>query len=153
MVITLYCTKRSTSGGVTILLVYVDDMIITGDDIISITQLQNHLKNECDIKALGQLKYFLGIEVAYQEGELFLSQRKYITDLLEDAGMQDYKPANTPIDIKHYIRSYPDSGKTDKGQYQHLVGKLIYLSHTRPDISYVVGILSQFMHDLRLVHQ
>ena len=68
--------KRSTSGGVTILLVYVDDMIITRDDIVDITQLQNHLKNELDIKALGQLKYFLGIEVAYREEELFLSQRK-----------------------------------------------------------------------------
>ena len=67
--------------------------------------------------------------------------------------MQDCKPANTLIDVKHYIGSSPDSGKTDKGRYQHLVGKLIYLSHTRPDISYAVGVLSQFMHDPRVVHQ
>ena len=67
--------------------------------------------------------------------------------------MQDCKPTNTPIDVKHYIGSSLDSGKIDKGRYQRLVGKLIYLSHTRPDISYVVGVLSQFMHDPRVVHQ
>ena len=110
------------------------------------------MKNEFDIKALGQL-YFLGIEVAYRDRELFLSQRKYITDLLEDAGMQDSKLANIPINVKHYIGSSPDFKKIDNGQYQHLVGKLIYLSHTKPNISYVVGVLSQFMHDPRVIHQ
>ena len=145
--------KRSSSGGVTILLVYVDDMIVTGNNLLGIDQLQDQLKKEFEIKALGQLKYFLGIEVAHRDGELFLSQRKYITDLLNYAGMQDCKPASTPIVAKHCIGSSPISEKVDKGQYQCLVGKLIYLSNTRPDISYAVGILSQFMHDPRMIHR
>ena len=81
--------KRSSSGGVTILLVYVDDMIKTGNNLLGIDQLQDQLKKEFEIKALGQLKYFLGIEVTNRDGELFLSQRKYIIDLLDYASMQD----------------------------------------------------------------
>ena len=105
--------KRSSSGGVTILLVYVDDMIVTGNDLLGIDQLQDQLKKEFEIKALGQLKYFLGIEVAHRDGELFLSQRKYITDLLDYACMQDCKLASTPIDAKHCIGSSPNTEKVD----------------------------------------
>ena len=102
---------------------------------------------------MGQLNYLLGIEVPYCDGELFLSQRKYMTDLLEFEGVQDCKPANNRIDAKHNIWSSPDSEIVNKGQYQWLVGKLIHLSHTRLDISCVVRILSQFMHDPRVPHQ
>ena len=136
-----------------VLLVYVDDMIVTGNDLLGIDQLQDQLKKEFEIKAPGQLKYFLGIEVAHRDGELFLSQRKYIIDLLDYAGMQDCKPASTPIDAKHCIESSPNSEKVDKGQYQCLVGKLIYLSQPRPGILYAMGILSEFMYDPRMIHR
>ena len=145
--------KRSSSGRVTILLVYVDDMIVTGNDLLGIDQLQDQLKKEFDIKALRQLKYFLGIKVAHRDGELFLSQKKYIIDLLDYAGMQGCKPASTLIDAKHCIGSSPNFEEVDKGPHQCLVGKLIYLSHTRPNILSVVGILRKFMHNLRMIHQ
>ncbi|CAA7410693.1 unnamed protein product [Spirodela intermedia] len=134
----------------TILLVYVDDMIVIRDDMQEIPSLKKQLT--IVIKVLGQLKYFLGIEVAYSRGNLFLSQRKYITDLVKYTCMSNYKPACTLIEAKHCIGASKESDQVDKGSYQQLVGKLIYLSHTRPDIAYLVGVLSQYMHDLREVH-
>ncbi|PON59888.1 hypothetical protein PanWU01x14_156070 [Parasponia andersonii] len=77
---------------------------------------------------------------------LFVSQRKYVLDLLKEAGTLGSKPAATPIDQNHRLRLNNKGNLVDKGRYQRLVGKLIYLSHTRPDIAYSVRIVSQFMH-------
>jgi len=98
------------------------------------------------MKNLGGLKYFLGTEVARSKQGIFLSQRKYILDLLSEVGLVECKPTDTPIVQNHKLGDYPDQVPTNKERYQRLVGKLIYLSHTRLDIAYVVSIVSQFMH-------
>ncbi|CAL9008167.1 unnamed protein product, partial [Prunus brigantina] len=131
---TLFLKHRK--GKVTALIIYVDDMIITGNDKQEISQLQDYLATEFEMKDLGGLKYFLGIEVARSQQGIFLSQRKYVLDLLTDTGMLDCKPADTPIVQNHHLGEYPDQVPTNKERYQRLVGRLIYLSHTRPDIAY-----------------
>ena len=73
---------RSRNGKITILIVYVDDIIITGDDLEEIEKLKKQLAKEFEIKELGQLKYFLGIEVAHSRNGIFIFQQKYILDLL-----------------------------------------------------------------------
>ena len=130
----------------TALIVYVDNMIITGDDSEEIARLQEQLAFEFEMKNLGGLKYFLGIEVARSKQGIFLSQRKYILDLLTEVGLLDCKPAYTPIIPNHKLGEYPNQVPTDKGTYQRLVSKLIYLSHTRHDIAYAVSVVNQFMH-------
>ena len=82
----------------------------------------------------------------------FLSQRKYVLDLLSEVGMLECKPTDTSIVQNHQLGIYADQVPTDKGRYQRIVGKLIYLSHTRPDIAYVVSVVSQFMHCLSEAH-
>ena len=135
----------------TILAVYVDDIVITGNDDEEIKYLKRTLAKTFEVKDLGYLHYFLGIEVAYGPQGIYLSQRKYIFDLLAETGMLDCKPAATPIEQNHRIIA--DSGDpVDKGKYQRLVGRLIYLSHTRPDIAYAVSIVSRYMHDPRSSH-
>ena len=67
-------------------------------------------------------------------------------DLLTETGMLDCKPVEMPMEMNHKLGILPDQAPTDKGHYQRLVGRLIYLSHTRPDISYSVSIVSQFIH-------
>ena len=99
------------------------------------------------MKNLGGLKYFLGIEVARSQKGIFLSQRKYVLDLLSKVGLLECKPANTPIAQNHKLAEYMDQILTDKERYQRLLGKLIYLSHTRPNIAYFVSVVSQFMHN------
>ena len=132
-------------GKVVVLLVYVDDMIITGNDEEVIT-------TEFKMNNLGGLKYFLGIEVARSKQGIFHSQMKYVLDILTEVGMLECKPVDTPIVQNHRLGEYLDQAPTDKGRYQRLVGKLIYLSHTHPDIAYAVSVVSQFMHNLSEDH-
>ncbi|CAL2268732.1 unnamed protein product [Prunus armeniaca] len=113
-----------------------DDIIMTGDDIEEISKLKIQLAKEFDIKDLGTLRYFLGIEVAHSKEGIFISQRKYVLDLLTETGMLACKPADTPIEQNHRLGEQTDDTPVDRGRYQRLVGKLIYLAHTRPDIAY-----------------
>ncbi|RVW29262.1 Retrovirus-related Pol polyprotein from transposon TNT 1-94, partial [Vitis vinifera] len=91
---------------------------------------------EFEIKDLGNLKYFLGMEIARSKKGIAVSQRKYVLDLLNETGMLGCKPAETPMDTTVKLEESDGSAPVDKGRYQRLVGKLIYLSHTRPDIGF-----------------
>ncbi|XP_022008266.1 uncharacterized mitochondrial protein AtMg00810-like [Helianthus annuus] len=130
------------------LLVYVDDILLTGNCEHEINRIKNLLKTEFLIKDLGLLKYFLGIEVIKVTDGVCLSQRKYCMDLLNEYGMSGSKPTSCPIEQNHVLTklTMQESKTVDVTQYQKLIGKLIYLSHTRPDIAYSVHYLSQFMH-------
>lgn len=109
------------------------------------------LAKSFEVKDLGALHYFLRIEVAYNTQGIFLSQRRYVLDLLAEAGLIDSKPVSTPTEMNHRIEA--DVGDVmDKHKYQRLVGRLIYLAHTRPDIAYVVSVVSRYMHDSRTNH-
>ncbi|RVW42670.1 Retrovirus-related Pol polyprotein from transposon TNT 1-94 [Vitis vinifera] len=116
-------------------LIYVDDLIITGSNADSIAALKKKLQGKFPVKDLGPLKYFLGIEVATSRKGLFLNQRKYTIDLLRDSNMLNSKPANTPFDSKLQLDKLGDP-LDSPNYYQKLVGKLIYLTITRPNISF-----------------
>ena len=144
--------KHAPCGDMTALIVYVDDIVITGNNEGEIQKLKGFLAKEFEVKDLGNLRYFLGMEVARSKKGISVSQRKYVLDLLEETGMSDCKPAETPMDYTTKLGSIQDSPPVDKGRYQRLVGKLIYLSHTRPDISFPVSTVSQFMNDPKEEH-
>ena len=140
---------KNDSGVFIGLLVYVDDIIITGNDLGAIDNVRMYLKTKFQIKDLGKHKYFLGIEVIETENGVCLSQRKYCLDLLYEFGLLACKPSADPLEQSVHITS--ETSDTDPlldniTEYQKLMGKLIYLTHTRPDISYDVHCLSQFMH-------
>ena len=137
---------KHKEGKVTALIVYVDDMVLTGDDPCERKALQEYLATKFEMKDLGQLKYFLGIVVARSKHGVLLSQRKYVLDLLTETGMLGCKLVETPMEMNHKLEIHPDQAPIDKGRYQRLVGRLIYLSHTRLDIAYAVSVVSQFMH-------
>eukprot|EP00252_Welwitschia_mirabilis_P002409 TRINITY_DN1235_c0_g1_i6.p1 TRINITY_DN1235_c0_g1~~TRINITY_DN1235_c0_g1_i6.p1 ORF type:complete len:1428 (+),score=264.56 TRINITY_DN1235_c0_g1_i6:585-4868(+) len=142
---------RHSRGMITLLIVYVDDIVVTGNDLEEIARLKKLLAQEFDIKDLGKLQYFLGIEVARSGKGIFISQMKYILDLLEETSMMGYKPAESPVDGNCKLQGGVGA-KVDVGRYQRLVGRLIYLSHTRPDIAFAVSLVSQYMHDPRESH-
>ena len=131
---------------------YVDDMIITGDDKEEINALKEQLSREFEMKDLRQLKYFLGIEVLRSKGGIFISQRKYILDLLATTGMLDCKLADTLIVANHGLQMIEGEKLADRGQYQRMVGNLIYLSLTQSDHAYAVGVVSRFMHQPQIQH-
>ncbi|KAK2969512.1 hypothetical protein RJ640_012331 [Escallonia rubra] len=117
-----------------------------------ICKLKNYLDTKFHIKTLGKLKYFLGIEVARSPAGIFLSQRKYVLDILAECGLTGCKPASFPMEQQHKLSN--ESGEISKNpeEYRWLVGRLLYLNITCLDVSYAVHILSQFMHNPRQPH-
>ncbi|KAL2938574.1 Glucose-6-phosphate 1-dehydrogenase chloroplastic [Bienertia sinuspersici] len=128
-------------------LVYVDDLIISGNDTSAITTFKAYLGECFHMKDLGFLKYFLGIEVARSSDGIFLCQRKYTLDIIAEAGLLGAKPAGSPIEQNHNLALATGELLTDPEQYRRLIGRLIYLSSTRPDLAYAVHILAQFLQE------
>ncbi|XP_074374435.1 uncharacterized protein LOC141714838 [Apium graveolens] len=136
---------KHEGGKSTILIVYVDDIILTGDNIPEINRLKRKLADEFEIKDMGMLRYFLGMEIARNRSGILVSQRKYVLELLKETGLLGCKPVDTPADPNIKLGDQYTSAPVDEGRYQRLVGKLIYLAHTRPDIAFAVSMVSQFM--------
>ncbi|KAL4035483.1 hypothetical protein IC575_004176 [Cucumis melo] len=143
---------RHTPQGIVLLLLYVDDMIITGNDPHAISDLQHYLGQHFEMKDLGSLNYFLGLEVSRCSDEYLLSQAKYASDLLARSGITDSNTTSTPLDPNVHLTPYDGVPLEDVSLYQQLVGRLIYLTVTRPDIAYAVHIVSQFMAAPRTIH-
>jgi Reverse transcriptase (RNA-dependent DNA polymerase) len=113
--------------------------------------LKRRLGEEFEVKDLGQLKYFLGIKIARSIKGIVLSQQKYALDLLSKTGMLGCRVVSLPIKQNHKLCA--DAGDpVDKKQYQRLVGRLIYLCHTRSNIAHTVSVVSRYMHDPREQH-
>ncbi|RVW62010.1 Retrovirus-related Pol polyprotein from transposon RE1 [Vitis vinifera] len=144
--IILYLSRSLMPGNWPYWIVYVDDIILSGNDMGELQNLKKYLSEEFEVKDLGNLKYFLGMEVARSRKGIVVSQRKYILDLLKETGMLGCKPIDTPMDSQKKLGIEKESTPVDRGRYQRLVGRLIYLSHTRPDIGFAVSAVSQFMH-------
>ena len=146
--------KHGKEEKVTILIVYVDDIVVIENDEAEIQNLKKHLASSFDIKALGLLTYFLGIEVANSTSWIVRSQHKYILDLLKDMGKLDCCPAVTPVDVNVKLKAeqHEEDASVNKISFQRLIGRLLYLNHTRPNIAFAVNSLSQFMNDPRESH-
>ena len=119
-----------------------DDLLITGDDVSSITQIKIKLHEAFTMKDLGLARYFLGIEIARSSTGNFLNQRKYILDILADAGLTAAKPAKFPMAKGLKLSAETGVLLEDPEFYRKIFGRLLYLTLTRPDISYVVQHLS-----------
>ncbi|KAJ0912392.1 putative RNA-directed DNA polymerase [Helianthus annuus] len=146
---------KSVDSVFIVLLVYVDDILITGNNENEIENVKSYVQSKFKIKDLGTLKYFLGIEVLSVSGGLCLSQRKYCLELLAEYGMSGCKPVHNPIEQNHVVTALCDKecdNFVNVTGYQRLIGKLIYLTHTRPDIAYSVHVLSQYMHKPTKAH-
>nr|AAS79742.1 hypothetical protein [Oryza sativa Japonica Group] len=125
--------------------------LITGDDVQEIRCLKERSGKTFELKDLGLLRYFLGIEIARSSKGIVLSQWKYVLDLLTDTEMLGCRPSTSPIDRNHQLCSQ-SGDPVDKEAYQRLVRRLIYLCHIRHDISYAVSVVSRYMHDPRTGH-
>lgn len=142
-------------GGVTIyLLVYVDDIIVASSVPSVTTALLQDLTKEFALEDLGDLHYFLGIEVSKVANGLILTQEKYANDILSRVGMKDCKPVSTPLLTSEKLSAHEGTplGPNDATQYRSVVGALQYLTLTRPDIAYAVNKVCQFLHAPTLVH-
>ncbi|XP_042973211.1 uncharacterized mitochondrial protein AtMg00810-like [Carya illinoinensis] len=143
---------KHTTSSFTALLVYIDDIIVMSLNHTSTDEVKKLLSTKFKIKNLGSLKYFLGMEIARSKNGIQICQTKYTLDILSEMGLLVAKPS--PLPMEPNIKLHKDQGDVfqDPTQYRKLVGKLLYLTNTRPDISYIVHLLSQFMETPRVPH-
>ena len=107
--------KHFTDGRITILIVYVDDIVLTGNHEVEMRRLKMLLSKQFEIKDLGHLKYFLGMGVARSSKGILISQRKYVIDLLRGTDMNGCKPVETPMDPNTKLMPRTDELAADKG--------------------------------------
>ena len=126
------------------IIIHVDDILIAGSDTDIVNQIQVKLSNKFQIKDLGHIKYFLGIQIKQDKnGDYFINQESYIDKIIEESKLSDAKPSKFPLDTGYYKLQNSDP-LPDNEEYRKLIGMLLYLStNSRPDISSSVSILSQ----------
>ena len=144
--------RKRTPQGCVVLAVYVDDIILTSSDEAEVATTKVYLHQHFLTRDLSPPRYFLGLEIAYRRDQMVLCQRKYALDLLEETGMLGCKPIASPMETNIDWWNKSTALLEDAGLYRRLVGKLIYLIVTRPDIAYAVSVLSQFMQAPCMVH-
>ncbi|CAL1353265.1 unnamed protein product [Linum trigynum] len=143
---------KQTPEGILVMLVYVDDLILSGNSMKLIQGAKNYLSQQFKVRDLGELKYFLGLEIARSASGISVSQRKYCLDLLQDTGFLNGKPVNSPSDMKTRLSQFNDEELVNPYEYKSLLGRLNYLTTTRPDIAYAVQQLCQFQAQPKVSH-
>lgn len=126
--------------------------MVASNDIDLLTKFKAYLGKCFQMKYLGKLKYFLGIEAAHSDEGIFISQRKYSIYIISDCGLLGCKPVSIPLEQYHKSHSEDTPVLTDPSKYRRLVGRLVYLSITRPELCYTIHLLFQFMKQPREAH-
>ena len=125
--------------------------MLTGSSLALLQHIVDCLRAEFTVKDMGALRFFLGIDVKLTKDGFYLSQERYAEDILDRAGMINYKPASTPIDAKNKLAA--DGPPTDDAtSYRSLAGALQFLMMTRPDIAFAVQQACLHMHDPHAPH-
>nr|XP_016485768.1 PREDICTED: uncharacterized mitochondrial protein AtMg00810-like [Nicotiana tabacum] len=146
--------RFSRGQDVVIVLVYVDGLLITGSNAELIDEAKEVLHRKFKLKDLGELRYFLGIKVLRSKSCVFLNQKKYVLELVSDLGLSGARVANTPLECNLKLTTVEydeaigvkgDGILEDINKYQRLIGRLMYVTITRPNINFAVQTLSQFM--------
>eukprot|EP00253_Pinus_taeda_P009257 PITA_09257 len=147
---TVYTKKVGNS--LIILVLYVDDLILTGSDPNLINHVKSSLKKKFEMTDLGHLHYFLGLQVLQSKEGISLSQSKYACDILRHFHMEECKPSPSPFQSGVKLLVSSTSPEVDATLYCQLLGKLLYLTHTHPDLSFAVGLVARFMQNPRESH-
>ena len=135
-----------------LLLLYVDDMIITGNDLSGIQELKDFLSQRFKMKDLGHLSYFLGLEITHSTDGFYIIQAKYAFELLSRAGLTDSKTVDTSVKLNAHLTPIRGKPLFNPSLYRRLVGSLVYLTVTHPNISYAVHQVSQYLSAPRSTH-
>ncbi|XP_048437136.1 uncharacterized mitochondrial protein AtMg00810-like [Pyrus x bretschneideri] len=130
---------------VIVLLLYVDDIILTGSNTEKIQFVIDNLADVFDLKDMGTLAYFLGLQVQYNgDGSLFVNQSKYTKELVKEARMEHCKSTSTPSKPHSQLLTIEGTPLSDPTHYRSLVGALQYLTFTRPDIAHSVNVINAY---------
>ncbi|KAH9314961.1 hypothetical protein KI387_023588, partial [Taxus chinensis] len=143
---------KSNDDDIVILIVYVDDLAIIGSGDAAIHKVKSDLCATFDMTDLGLLHYFLGVEFGQLDHLIFISQVKYASNLLQKFQMYDCNSSSTPMEVGLKLSAHDDSPPVDEPLYRQLVGSLIYLTTTQPDLCFAVSYLTWFLYKPKLIH-
>ncbi|KAG6495613.1 hypothetical protein ZIOFF_043439 [Zingiber officinale] len=132
--------------------VYVDDLIVTGSSIEKINKFKQQMMTEFEMSDLGLLSYYLGIEVEQQKSRILLRQSAYAKKILSQFKMTDCNSTKHPMEPKTQLHKDLEGTQVDATEYRHIISCLRYLLHTRPDLSYSVGMVSKYMERPTIIH-
>ncbi|GKA59938.1 reverse transcriptase [Tanacetum coccineum] len=141
---------KQVENRVLVAALYVDDLIFTGNNKLMIDQFKESMTREFDMTDMGLMKYFLGLEVRQGISGIFVSQKAYAKDILKRSKMEDCNPVVTPMELGTKFSKFEGGEHVDADKYRSLVGSLRYLTCTRPDLAYSVGVVSRFMEKPRV---
>ncbi|KAL2243648.1 UNVERIFIED_CONTAM: Retrovirus-related Pol polyprotein from transposon RE1 [Sesamum indicum] len=141
-----YCLFTKGEGSKFIaLLVYVDDILVTAANDKLITEVKKYLNDLFNIKDLGAARYFLGLEIARSDQGIIVNQNKYTLDIVKDVGLEKGKPTTSPLPAGCKFTLEAGAALDNPSRFRRLIGMLLYLSYTRPEICHATQQLSQFV--------
>lgn len=132
--------------------VYVDDLIFTGNDEKMIKEFKEAMTREFERTNLGLMKYFLGLEIKQKDSGIFVSHEAYAKGILNKVKMEECNHVATSMELGLKLSKFEGGEQVDANKYRSLVGSLRYLTCTRPDISFSVGVVSRFMENPKQSH-
>eukprot|EP00253_Pinus_taeda_P011792 PITA_11792 len=147
---TVYIKEKD--GKLLIVVLYVDDVIFKGNDDYLIENFKAVMKEEFEMTDMGMLRYFLGIEVDQNENGIFISQEKYVNEVLGRFNMKECKATITPTVMGLKLSKEDNNKDFDPSLYRSIVGSLMYLTATRPGIMFAVSLISRFMERPKEAH-
>ena len=144
--------KTNKEGKVIIVSLYVDDLIFVGNDELMFVEFKHSIKHEFDMTNLGKMRYFLRLEVLQKSDGIFISQKKYALEVLNIFEMDKSNSVFNPIVPGCKLVKDEGGVKVDKTYYKQVVGSLMYLIATQPDLMFVVSIISRYMENPPELH-
>jgi hypothetical protein len=147
---TLY-VKRFNDD-VLIISLYVDDLLVTGSNTMQVAEFKLNMMQVFEMTDLGLMKFFLGMEIMQNREEIFICQKKYSREILKKFQMDNCKPTVTPMNQKDKFSKEDGTARVDEEKFRSLIGCLLYLTATRPDILHATSLLSRFMHCPTEIH-
>ncbi|KAK1419234.1 hypothetical protein QVD17_28397 [Tagetes erecta] len=144
--------RKIVGTNLTLIGVYVDDLIVTGSDLKSIMEFKHDMAKNFEMSDLGKLTYYLGVEVFQGKDEVCIKQEAYAKKILKEAGMLNCNPTHVPMDPNVKVAKFEDEEDFDATRYRKMVGCLRYLLQTRPDLAFSVGVVSRYMQNPKQSH-
>ena len=144
--------KKSKDETLLIVSIYVDDLLVTGCRVDLIQEFKKNMQDMFDMTDLGIMTYFLGMEVDQSDQGIFISQHAFALKILTKFHMENSKPVSTPLAVGEKLSSFGNEEKVDEKEFRSLIGCLLYLTATRPDLMHSVSLLSRFMHSCNTTH-
>ncbi|CAJ2660326.1 unnamed protein product [Trifolium pratense] len=150
---TLFVKKVDNNDGILIVSIYVDDLIVTGNNLVHINTFKQSMMNRFAMSDLGKMKYFLGVEVCQTDDGIFIHQMKYASEILSKFGMENCNAVSSPIVPGCKLMKNETGKASDEKRYKQIVGSLMYLLATRPDLAFSVCLVARFMDRPTEIHE